>query len=295
MAITRFERASEVEFGVNGSPESRTLSYIVEMDSATAEPVDGEVFAEAANPATYGSIIPDTYDDLPKTNIQVRQVLPFIYRVEITYSTIDLAAASLTAVSATAERSFAYGTGTERVLYSRETLNSYPGTATTYNNAIGVEGEGQNQTIGGAQSVFPVGRRSMSYVIPQASLTTTYEETIEDLVGKTNDDTFLGRAAGEVLFLGARGSTALLTSTARTAKVNARITFDFEVRKTIAQPVTIAGVSVTDDIPPFSYVWVRYIKKKGANGIVQEAEGVHVERLYDEGDFSTLGIPDGTP
>lgn len=83
------------------------------------------------------------------------------------------------------------------------------------------------------------------------------------------------------------------------------ISFEFEVRPRIVFPnaggtggttngrTTIAGIAIPPDtvINPFDKVWVRYVPTKNANGPVEKATGVYVERIHEWGDFDELSIP----
>lgn len=291
MPVTRFERSSEVDFGVAGALDNRTVSWLAEGTDPGSGSLDEEVMSHARSNS------PSSWDGIPRSDIRIRQILPLVYRVDAIYSSSSPKA--LAETSQTAEASFSYGTANERVLYSLETVGKFPETADDFDRAIGVEGDGQNQVITGADALRATGRRTIAFTAEQATLTMAYESVIENLAGKTNAAAFMGREVGEVLFLGARGSTSVLTSASRTAKTNARLLFDFEVKQRLVVPAsyTIAGIAITEGtvINPFDHVWVRYAKVKGVNGTRQKAVGVYIERMLEEGDFSALGIPDGVP
>lgn len=291
MPVTRFERSSEVDYGVSGGLDSRTVSWIAEGTDPGTGTLDEEVLDHARANA------PSSWNGIARSDIQIRQVLPFIYRVDAIFS--NSSPSAFAEVSQTAEASFAYGTATERVIYSLETVNKFPASAEDFDNAIGVEGDGQSQVITGAEALRTTGRRTLAFTAEQATLTLAYEAIVENLVGKTNDATFMNRAAGEVLFLGVRGSTSVIASASRAAKRNARLLFDFEVKQRLVVPAayTIAGIAITQGtvINPFDHIWVRYAKVKGVNGTRQKAVGVYIERLLESGDFSGLALPTGAP
>ena len=50
--------------------------------------------------------------------------------------------------------------------------------------------------------------------------------------------------------------------------------------------VTIVGV----DKKGWEYLWVRYADAEDQNVLVKKPIAVYVERVYEEGDFSLLGI-----
>ena len=89
-------------------------------------------------------------------------------------------------------------------------------------------------------------------------------------------------AAGEVLFMGASGSK--------------RGSDDWEITFRFAASPNKTGLTVGDivgiDKKGWEYMWVRYADAEdaAAKAIVKKPVAVYVEKVYEEGDFSTLGI-----
>jgi hypothetical protein len=89
-------------------------------------------------------------------------------------------------------------------------------------------------------------------------------------------------AAGERLFLGASGS--------QRGTENWETTFRFagSPNRTGIQIGSITGIAKKG----WEYLWVRYADEsdESARAFVKKPVGAYVERAYEEGDFSALGI-----
>jgi len=109
-----------------------------------------------------------------------------------------------------------------------------------------------------------------------------YKGKLFGLTGKINDASFKGFAAGEVLFLGASGS--------RRSDDDWEIAFEFasSPNKTGLEIGGITGIAKKG----WQYLWVRYSPRPDALAkvLIQYARYVYVHDVYEEGDFSDLGI-----
>ncbi len=110
---------------------------------------------------------------------------------------------------------------------------------------------------------------------PGNLITLNYLRVLYALTGKTNNATYLGFAAGELLFLGANGQQVRGGDT--------EITFTFLANPNLAS-ATVAGVTVSD-IKGHDYVWPYLIP----NATVPVVLGVYKARIYDSGNFNLLG------
>jgi hypothetical protein len=97
-----------------------------------------------------------------------------------------------------------------------------------------------------------------------------------------NDTEFRGRAAGEVLFLGATG--------AKRGRGDWEITFRF------AASPNATGIAIGDITGiaknGWDYLWVLYEEQEDstAKALVKYPKAVYVEEVYPEGDFDALEI-----
>lgn len=93
--------------------------------------------------------------------------------------------------------------GTRHLNRSLETLSKTPATATDYGGAIEVDGEGN---VNGVEVTMPTMTLSETHTFTDTKVTSDYQKRLFMLTGTVNKAAFRGFAAGEVLFLGPRGS-----------------------------------------------------------------------------------------
>jgi len=179
------------------------------------------------------------------------------------------------------QSSFAFDTGggTTHVTQSRQTLGSYAPsgfTAPNFQGAIGVTLD----SVEGTDITVPVYNFSETHNFNNAYVTGSYKLALFGLTGKINGGGFKGFAAGEVLFLGASGSK--------------RGNDNWEISYKFAASPNVTGLS----IGPISgitkrgwdYLWVRYADAVDENVLIKQPIAAYVERVYLDGDFSSLGI-----
>jgi len=186
------------------------------------------------------------------------------------------------------EFSFQFDTsgGTKHIVASKQTTQAYgTGAAKTDNGGlIGVTGEG---TVEGCDITIPVYNFSETHYIDDSDVTQAYKVAIAKLTGKTNQATFKGFAAGEVLFMGASGS--------KRSHEDWQITFHFQVSPsfTIANgnALTIGTITNVEKLG-WEYMWIRYRQAPvgSLKMLGQVPVAVYCERVYDAGDFSALNI-----
>lgn len=238
---------------------------------------------EAAALALLEATAPSVSSGLPRQAVRLEPVGPDVWDGEAIYSPYPLPAGSTPAETGQSVYSFDVSAGTQRVLQSRETISSHaPGGATApdFGGAIGVTADG----IDGVDVVVPASQFAETHYISSASAD-ALRDAILDLTGKVNHATFKGRAAGEVLFLGASGS-----------KRGGPDGEDYEITFRFAVSPNATGLSVGDitgiDKKGWEYLWVRYqdIVDDDAGVVVKRPLAAYVERLYQSGDFAGLGI-----
>lgn len=170
--------------------------------------------------------------------------------------------------------------GQQKITQSKETIDSVAatGTAPDYQGAIGVSGD----SVEGCEITVPALQLSLTYRIPSAQMTFGYLQLLYQLTGTTNAFPWKGFAAGELLFLGASGQQRGVD--------DPDLTFKF------SGAANKIDIEIGDIVVPFKrgweYVWIRYDDAVDgtAKKLVQRPSAVYVERVYDEVDFSLLGI-----
>ena len=174
--------------------------------------------------------------------------------------------------------SFDTGGGTQHITQSITTVNKYapPGkTAPDFKGAVGVT----HDNVEGVDITVPVYNFSETHYIDDGDVN---KAAYFALTGKTNNAAWKGFAAGEVLFLGASGSK--------------RGSDDWEITFRFAASPNKTGLTVGDIVginkAGWEYMWVRYADAEDAvaKAIVKKPVAVYVEKVYEDGDFSTLGI-----
>src|SRR5690606_18604713 len=111
-------------------------------------------------------------------------------------------------------------------------------------------------------------------------------KTLAALTGSVNNTPFKSFAAGEVLFLGASGST----------RENEDGDTVWEITFSFAASPNVTGLTVGDitgiEKRGWDYLWVRYADAVDgeAHVLVKKPVAVYVEQVYPFGNFGALGI-----
>jgi hypothetical protein len=183
-------------------------------------------------------------------------------------------------------RSFDTTGGTMHITQA-EYETPYPGGAPFQYNAIGVDDNGVN----GVDIVVPQLQWQETYDVPAAYVSNTYIRTLATVTGTTNNATFRGLAAGEVLFMGCSGSQEW---DSQKGDGPWSLTYRF-----VASPNAGSGESVPAiTIGSISgirkkgheYLWVRYESDVNSNSLIKKPKAVYVNRVYRESNFGLLGI-----
>ena len=177
--------------------------------------------------------------------------------------------------------SFDTGGGTMHVTQAKAHVASYAPSGKTppdYSGAIGV-----TQTeVEGCGITVPVYNFSETHYFAAGYVTGSYKATLFALTGRTNNAAFKGFAEGEVLFLGASGS--------QRGDDSWEITFRFAASPNVTGLTigSITGIAKKG----WEYLWVQYqdAEDDDSKSIVKRPAFVHIERVYDAGNYAGLGI-----
>lgn len=176
---------------------------------------------------------------------------------------------------------FQWAAPTGKYTQSKETLDTVVVTGATapdFKRAIGVQPDG---TVEGVDLPSWPEAISLTAVIPNFTL--KYLKACRALAGKTNATAFLAHAAGKLLYLGGSAQPREgggMTVTHRFASG------EFQ----IIEADDFAPGFPAFTVDPFAYVWVWYTAAVDAGRTVQKPTAAYVERLYDSGDYSVLGL-----
>jgi hypothetical protein len=129
----------------------------------------------------------------------------------------------------------------------------------------------------------PVFNFGASYPVPRELFTSAYKLILFGLTARMNDAPFRGLKKGECLFLGA-------TAEERTGQPYVIVNYKFA-----GSPEKTFTNSEIGDLIGFTkrgwdYLWIRYGSTTDANTLVRQPVAGYVERVYEFGDFSLLGL-----
>ena len=160
--------------------------------------------------------------------------------------------------------------GTLHIKASKSTVARYapPGkTAPDHKQLIGVHGD----EVDGTDVVVPALKINARYRHPLATITLPYVKQLARWTGKVNSDTFLTFAAGEVLFLGSRGSDG--------TEAEAEATYSFACSENL-QNVVIGEITVLKK-DGWDYFWLEWEDYADGGKPAKKPKAIHVERVYD--------------
>jgi len=267
---TLTERIDSREW-TTGAKQSVTMFYVLD---GTSDDVTARDLLLSSTPGTYDGLVRDecslepifvdTVNDAGKWECSVRYVKPEYQEPEVGESSF----------------SFDTGGGTQHITQSLQTIASYAasGTPPDFQGAIGVT----HDSVEGVDITVPVYNFSETHYLADTVVTEAYKQTLFQLTGKVNNAPFKGFAAGEVLFLGASGS--------KRGEEDWEITFRFAAspNRTGLTVGSITGI----DKKGWEYMWVRYAdgEDEVAHAMVKKPVAVYIEKVYELGDFTQLGI-----
>ena len=157
----------------------------------------------------------------------------------------------------------------------------YPSGATNMSGAIGVDSNGVN----GVDIVVPQLQWQESYDVPNGYVTSAWIRGVAGVTGTTNNASFRGFEAGEVLFVGCSGSQEWDDEKGRGPWA---LSFRFVASKNVTGQ-TIGSISGIEK-RGHEYLWVRYEDAVSGGSLLKQPKAVYVSKVYKDSDFSALGI-----
>ena len=219
-----------------------------------------------------------TVDGLPRDDIRVDEIGDGQWEGTVTYVKSSSSKTFSFPAVGSVGYSFNTGGGTQHIKQSISTTNTYPATAPDCKGAIGSTPD----SVEGCDITIPVFNFSVPYIFANGSVTTAYKQILHALTGKVNNAAYMDFAAGELLFLGAQGSKRDDSSW--------EVTFNFAGSPN-QTGLTIGGITSIAKLG-WDYLWIRYdtAVDTTSDTLISKPTSVHVEKVYNTGDFSTLGI-----
>jgi len=181
--------------------------------------------------------------------------------------------------------SFDIAETTRRITHSKETIASHVVSGEslpTTGGAINLEdGVPQGADIAFTETSFSVEMEYPAGVIDNPTIQ-AWEALAQP--PHTNDAAFRGRDAGEVLFVGNR-ATVKHEDEANT------VVFNFKVSKNVTDLSVANGTWTGISKKGWELAWVYQEQREVGDFVIAKPIGLFIERVFDEGDFSQLGVP----
>lgn len=273
MAAEIYELPDSRSFrGNSEAARERRIRYLIE---GTDDETEVETLLRATAPAAYDGLPVQDFSAGPDIT-EYRWICEVVYAVrdEWSFSIDNIAGTEHVAVSLeTTQKKYRAGVG-----------------AFDFNGAIGVSGD----SVAGVDAYSAKQQFTVNRYVEKSEIDTAYLDGLDALCKPRphfNDDTVTiviegitrTYAAGELLFLG----YSLATSNTKT---------HWEIRYEFLASMNLAGVSLGGigpfDKKGFEYLWACFDDDVDNNSPVRVPKALFVERLYDEGDFSAILLPD---
>jgi hypothetical protein len=273
ISLTEKPDSRSITTDPDGAAESAEFVYILR---GVADEDSARVLAGSSTPATYGGLIRKTIS-LDPVHIDTANVDGCLWDVTVQFGRAEPAEAGESTFS------FDTGGGTQHITQSLSTIGKYAasGTAPDFKGAIGVT----HDNVEGVDITVPVYNFSETHYLPASQVTTAYKGALFALTGKVNNAAFRGLAAGECLFLGASGSRRG-TDPDDDWEINFKFAGSPNRTNIAVGPITVASKK------GWEYLWVRYADAEdpASNTLVKQPVAAYVEKVYEDGSFSSLGI-----
>lgn len=288
VTVSRWKRASEVEWGISGDSDSRTVAWWARLDAPVASENSDEGDRAVLDYAETHA--PQTWDGLPRGPFSIEQKTPVDWLVTANYSLGDSQSQREDPPpGATAAWDFEVSLDTQR-RYTAFNQQKFGAAAPNQEGFINVVNDNGQMRVEGVDvfAVRMIYRLQVS--IPNATMTAAYINTVAGLAGKINDATFKGVPKGELMFLGWRGKVS--------TSGDSDMSFEFQRRRTPNLPLVVGVGPNAIPIPTGTeiYGWdiVEAVWKTAVDATVNDMKagpkGVYVNRVFEFGDFTQLGI-----
>ncbi|MFM7845373.1 MAG: hypothetical protein ACKPEY_14230 [Planctomycetota bacterium] len=282
MSLTVYEKA--------GSPRARFVNATSNNGSSiefTYVVLGTNSEADAANGAL--AVAPLAYvvnsETLVRQEANPTPTGPDSWEVSVHYGTEDQQQSQETPEPGTWHFNFDTTGGTHTITQSLQ--NVWRGERSQVNPAPNLLGaiNYDGKKVQGVEIVVPKLEFSITaYYAPQ-TVTTTFVANIARQTGKVNSSTWLGFAAGELLFLGGGGQGDIPTAAGQRVKP-IPITFKFAASENRTN-IQVGEITVPSKAG-WDYLWVRYEKTESNGTVYPIPVHAYVEKVYERFEFAQL-------
>lgn len=233
-------------------------------------------------------VVPPTFRGLKIVDYQIQQVGPVLWEAMVQYGDADDPSNDDKPELGEIVWSFDTGGGTAHVTTAKKGNTSrYVAAGVAAKEFYGAI-NATSEDVAGVDIVSPRLKLTAQARLPGATITDAWVQSVARLTGKVNSAAWKGYAAGELLFLGATGSQLVGSG-------DPQLTFNFEASENAANLVfqDFAGNDITvASKGGHEYLWISFVPVEDttAKTIVQQPHTVFVQKLYDPGDFTILGL-----
>jgi len=231
--------------------------------------------------AVANAYAPAVWNGLLKRDVQVEELGGDMWSVEVPYGKLERPE------QGSINWSFNISGEQIQITHAKKHVATFPAGAANHGGAIGVRQDGNGQTVEGCKVYVPVfSWEETHYYAYNIVATHTFLTKLKSLVATVNQDPWRIWGKGESLLLGASGS--------KQGEKDVGITYKF------AQATTVTGKKLGDvptgieyDKEGHHYLWIEYEQDDDSDNLIAVPKAVHVERVYDYGDWANdLPIPD---
>lgn len=179
--------------------------------------------------------------------------------------------------------------GTARIRTSRQTLQAVGRNGRTVPNFYGGIGW-QGGRCEGVDTIVPAWTKTVSIKYMATVVDQSFERMVYGFTGTVNSHAFLGMNAGECLFYGVDISDSEIVDNNGNRLLTKDLVFEFRGSPNIRG--VYSGNIGPYDKDGWDYVWEFYrdVPDFGSKNMIQVAEGIYVERVYDRSDFNIFGF-----
>jgi hypothetical protein len=263
-------------FGTTGTPG---VGVVCEEDAASPKILEGKeprwqaiyniFFTDSESEARLAleSSIPADREGLVAESYEIESKGGGLWRAEVLYSLLAV----------TAEEEFDTTGGSAVVKLSYGTRSYGPGAIPVFNGAINCNG-GRVDGVSIPQPAY-----AFNYTRTVLEIDFAYKQLLYRNVGKTNNATWKGFAAGEVLFLGSRGR--------KSGRDKWKLQWFFAASPNLTG-ITLGPLVTVTRKDGWEYLWVLFDEAEDttARQIVQRPRAAYVEQVHLSYDFSLLGL-----
>ncbi len=273
MAITFDEIPGSAQIST-GSAKLKYLMAGQAGDTQLANRITAYALALGSSPVLFGSLF--------RSSVELTEKGPLLYEVDVDYGT------SPNKEPEAGNFKWAFDTtgGTKHITHAKEHIASHVksgGTVEEHNGAIGWKEGGEVEGVDVPDRAF---KWTETHQLLLADFGFTYASILGDYSGWVNSSTFRGKSAYCVMFGGGVGGPMDEDPDL------CEITYHFEYQPTATNFTIGTG---TDAITIASKIgWdvlsICYTSKEGTKGLSVKPKQVDVDRVFDDFDFSLLGI-----